>query len=314
MIYVSDYGAVPDGAISGGVVTGTDNTAALQQAINAANGQTLVFEKGMYRHNSGLDITNRKPMVWQGSGPLYSGSQLLPAFNGGTAWDFSGTAAVQLHGMWMGDFFNPYTPAVGILRAPTQEYPGLDCDHYSDIFVTGKYSLADYYNFGCGSGEMDKCVFWNFFNGADAERHAAVFSLDNSLGATSAFATLGVSGSSNSWTLNACEFHEASGQSNTSFAPILLRGASDIVFNGGIVSGSSKLIICKSPGVNANPRRINGIGVRFENEGGTPQPTHIFNLYSTLEDSHFWGCMNGASSGRWTGTTPIACTWNGVAL
>lgn len=293
-------------------IFGKNNTVQIQAAIDDGVGETVQFGKGMYLHGP-LNVTHRAGTVLQGSGGAYGGTRLIPCAEDSVGIDCSGSGAVQIRNMMIGEHYNPCVPKVAILHAPTTQVPGLDFILHENLLVTGRYYVAPFYNFGAGTSRASKCAYWNFAPVSwQGERYAAVFSLDNSQGAVSPFATLMPTGYSAEWALDACEFHEYSG--GPDFGAILLRGASDLVFSGGVVSGSGKLIVCKDPTGMNPPRRIVAMAVRFESEQGTPQPSHVINAMSNIERGLFLGCMAGTVGGAiktGPGSTP-GCAWDGV--
>lgn len=290
MLNVTDFGALPDAQIVNGSLLGTDNTLAIQAAIDAASGDTVEFGKGSYRCGA-LNLTNRAPLKLQGAGPAYGGTTLMPTCDGGIFLNCAGTPAVKLSGLTIGDRYNPHIPAVAILHAPTSAVVGADFVHHEDVMVTGRYSKAALCVWGVGTSMAEKCAYWNFYEG---EAFSGAFSFDNVFSLESPFCVF-APGAAGCWTLLNCEFHDYQTAGPYQKVPLLLRGTFDTQFIGGVISGSNRLIRCQDPSGQNPPRRLVFMGVRFENEGGTPQPANVLDLVSNLENTSFIRCMQGQS-------------------
>jgi hypothetical protein len=112
VVNASDFGVVADGNISAG--TGTDNTVALQAAIDAAQGGRLEFPAGVIFYSGTL--TWRNGTIYQGKGKNENGSS-------GTVLYFTGTS----DGGRISNAVNGFTPAN---------------IHFKDIFMFSKFRTA----------------------------------------------------------------------------------------------------------------------------------------------------------------------------
>lgn len=127
-VSVKDFGAVGDGV--------TDDTAAIQAAINAASNAVLFFPSGTYI-TSGIDLTSR--LIIQGEGKLTTWLKLKAGASSGdciikASVDFNGLQIkdIGLNGNWKD---NPYSPTLTINNYGTGIYAGCWNGLFSNITV-----------------------------------------------------------------------------------------------------------------------------------------------------------------------------------
>jgi len=203
---VKRYGAMGDGKV--------DDTAAIQRAVDdtRAKGGTIYLPPGTYRIRS-LDLTNCGGIVMRGGGADYRGSTLQAIQSGVDMLDLTGSYHFNLENLCLSTASEDIVPRTAILMA---QVPGglSNAFHFEHLFVTGSFSLATVYDYGCPSSDILNCDFYNFY--ADGEAYVVAYTRNNFAHVQSAYTKVdepsAVKGYLNTsdWTWTACEIHDLS--------------------------------------------------------------------------------------------------------
>lgn len=270
---------------------GKDNTAAIQAAINAVItvGGTVNFSSpGTYCVTT-LNITNSAsaPLRLKGVGGV-NATRLMPMANVNVVIDASGTDLL-LDSFTVGQNNQLAIPNYGLVHSITSAVPGVDFLDHRDLFWTGSYALTTVYFDRIASSSFRKCSFINYYQGTPNAGAAGVFTANNLFNFSSANATTAV-GSGNVSDLNfqGCEFHAIDAAAGTgTFAAVILDGALDISFFGGLMASShANVIQLNGTSVNTN-MLFQGITV-YADEG--PLPTNVFGGTGTLDRGGMYHC------------------------
>jgi hypothetical protein len=255
---VRAFGAKGDGgAENQPATTGTDDTAAIQAAIDmSAPGHLIglvtrrfpiVIPPGIYKISE-LNATNIDGFTMRGlgSGALRSLLRNYPPVN--AILDMAGSCT----GFNLRDFliYGPLSdglsasyPAIGLLLAVTSAGNGNYCE-MENVNSNGRFRVAARYVYGVCCSETSTCNAVNV-NQNDPNAYCAVYTSSNSLGLESSFtetATTSNTGVSD-WLHERCEHHaftSASGQSKA----ILLEGTTNMTWiNGNIAAAGQGYIV-----------------------------------------------------------------------
>jgi hypothetical protein len=272
-VKVSPYLAAGDGV--------TDDTKAIQAAID--DGGVVFFPAGVYMVGP-LDLTNKSNLMLLGNGQ----AQLLPIPNH-SAWgqpyghiiDLSGSSYCTLRDLWIGaPSFSGTLPATGIFIAQTPN-GAVNALRFDNVYLTGQYRAAAFYNYGGVSSQIYSCKFYNYLPGGNHTR-AGVFSGRNVTGLQSQFTTI-VSDQqpAGNWSIFGTEWHNFPGAGGNG-STLLFDWVSDVNFFGGVVTGGGQEYF----GVNGAVSRIMALGLTFETEGEPAVPQYLFYVYggSSLSD------------------------------
>ncbi len=216
---------------------GTDDTAAVQNAINAAVGIGVVyFPPGKY-FTDALNLTGKNGVVLLGAGSV--ASQLWPWASAMNHLDFTGSTNVLLQDLQVGaGSTQASVPNTGLLIALNSGGTG-NLFRARGLFAIGKYTKATVYIYGHTLGQFVSSSLYNYNKVAGSRTVALTGSNIDTL--TSAFATI-ASGTKapNSWEFVATDIQEwINGGAVTNGVGLLLDGANDIHFLGGEQVGSA---------------------------------------------------------------------------
>lgn len=215
-----------------------DDTAAIQAAIDAARhpivapqGGIVFFPPGIYDITQ-LDLTNAQGVILQGSG--VASTWLRPTANVNAVLDLTGSLQVKLADFQLGPHKGDVTtPLCGILAAQVASgcSNALELDN---LYVSGRYGLATFYNYGVPSSCANHVCFYNTNPAGGATLY---FSLANPSKVPSNFTTVATGACSTSdWTFTGCEVHDFTGLNITSAVGVRLDGATQMRWFGGNVS------------------------------------------------------------------------------
>ena len=228
-----------------------DDTDAIQRAIDIAKakGGTIYLPPGTYRVRS-LNLTHCGGIVLRGAGAGYRGSTLQATESGVNVLDLTGSYHFNLENFWISTTSENVVPRTAILMAQVSGGPS-NAFHFENLFVTGHFSLATVYDFGCPSSDMLNCDFYNFYPGGEAVVMA--FTRNNYAGVTSAFTEVDKPSqekgylNTSDWTLTACELHDLSTQRNkgqrSKLTALRLDQTMQMRWVGGNISGEGDKLI-----------------------------------------------------------------------
>ena len=260
-INVKDYGAAGDGH--------HDDTLVIQTAIDKAQqvGGTVYLPPGKYLITS-LNMTNRNQVSLIGANTL--STSLIARQDSVHMIDLSGSMYCRLEN------FNINTgdrvPYTAILLGQNIHWSA-NALHLQNLYVTGKYSVAALYCFGCQSSDIVNCDFYNY---KPDDTPVVIFTKTNCAGVKSDFTELAdAEVSTGDWTLVACEIHSFAAQhGGASKAPAVhLDGTGQMRWIGGNISGSGPAYVRFSYG----PRWTIFQGTTFYSDNGTPTATTFYN-------------------------------------
>lgn len=288
---VKAYGAKGD-AVFGGV--GTDDTTAIQNAINAARtavgtnlpgGGIIFFPRGGYMI-SNLDMTNiaaNYGIVVQGSGP---GATIIYAKAGtssygtstGHLFDLTGSSGLTFKDLQVGgDAVGP-VPTTAFFMAPSNTLT-TNVIEFGNILVTGRYSAATMYNFGMVSSDSRKMILYNYKTGVSYTMYTTS---TNALSLASAYTTVYASSSGvSNLTFFDCEFHHFG---DSSGFPIKSNGTSNVLFVGGNISSNNSQAAYYV--LDTETSYIGFHSVAFYSDLG-PAPANAFNVISGASTDGF---------------------------
>jgi hypothetical protein len=228
---------------------GTDDTAAVQAAINAAvsggGGGTVYFPAGKIFLVSRLNMTNMSGVHLEGAGPLASRIMPLSVASYGTSnghlIDMTGSLYVSISDLQIGAGSALAVPTTGIFLAQTSLGQSNRID-LRNLYVSGKFTTDALYIYGVPSSHAIGLDLYNYVNGVGHHGPMQMTST-NSLGLTSSFATV----ATGTWNTSDfhffdCEWHKFAGAAADS-SVIILDGVSNVGFFGGVVSGGATAYI-----------------------------------------------------------------------
>lgn len=230
--------------------TGSEDTALIQEAINdlTTSGGTVYLSGKFLASN--VDATKRRGLTICGDGPW--ATEITPISNSNSIFDLSGSFGITLRGMKIGDVNQAVTPGCAILTLQTKNNVG-NWLRFHDLYVDGKYMVASWYNYGFASSYVSGCAFWNYRNVTNQRTFAVYMGSDNFDNFASPYLPTDGSGYSVAtggnqelidWQFDGCELHAmVAGGGFGNSAPLRLRGAKMIGFNGGNMSGSGYALV-----------------------------------------------------------------------
>lgn len=275
---VRQYGADP---------TGVANSAtAIRNAVAAACPNSgpvgkVWLQAGTYLVNGGLNLTGlQQTCLIEGSG--IQTTNLIITTTTNAVVDITGSAGVTLRNLEINSNATA-NAAYGLLLASTS---GTGCDrlNFDHISITGKFTQAPLYIYGCSDARMD---FVQIYGTNTSAPYVAFIGTANTLGATSVYATINTGTvATGDWTFNSVEIHDLSQVSGTStvmpLAISINATSSPIRFFGGVIAGS--------PTGNAGYVTLVGsvnnasfIGEQFYSDNGSSAPFAFYNAGSTIQ-------------------------------
>lgn len=289
---------------------GTDVTTEVNAAVLATKtaGGTLIVN-GLCL-TDGVNGTNGTPFKIQGSGGDYAAAGFVARSSSTAILDLTGTTAVQLDSLQIGDRRAAATPATGILLAPSTTVLGIDHVRIGGVFVSGYYSAAACYIDRIASSQFDKLACWNFQQSAAVM--AMMLTRNNLLSISSSFATTyGSALSVSDLVFTASESHagkDAAG-ATVNYA-IHLDGALNTRWYGGNIDGSGSVMLQSTTNGGTSTTRTLFSGTQFYTENGT-NPSNVFGgagdyLELCLIDNAFPTAALFAMSGTRTNCTIYA--------
>ena len=284
------FGAAGDGE--------ADDTAAVQRAIDAAKavGGTAYLPPGRYRVSS-LNLTGCSGLALRGAGTGLNGSVLLAWKSGVDVLDLTGSMHLNLENFQLMHADNDVVQRTAILMA---QVPGgrSNAFHFENLYVTGRYSLATVYDYGCPSSDMLNCDFYNYF--PDGEAAVMAFTRGNYAGATSAYAQVDEPSAAkgylntSDWTVSACELHDLSTQgrkgTRSKLTALRLDNTMQMRWVGGNISGEGGKLIH----LTGRNHHITFVGTTLYSEVGFPAGT-VFHVADALEALSVTGCVMQAA-------------------
>jgi hypothetical protein len=285
---------------------GTDNTSAIASAISAGciAGQVsnIYIPSGSYGVTSFQEPSN---CTIFGDGWNVTVLEPMGAYSATTGHVVDRISAVnaKLRDFQISQFNSINTPATAIFDA--QISTGVaNANNIDNVYATGTYSAACYYNFSVPSMQTNIFKCYNYNAGSSA--YVKVFTSSNSLSLSSAFGTPNAGGQAVGNIVEiAPEAHSFNG---TDPGVIWLDGVAGYVASGGNTTGGATSYV-KMTGANTNVV-FDGAHV-FETEGQT-EPTNVFNLSSgSLNGFHCDQCSYVTTGNMFTGTGSLSGFKNG---
>ena len=276
-INVMAYGADPTGV--------SDSTSAFNTAIAAAYAaanSALYIPTGVYSVSS-VNFTGLVVL------PIFADGPQSVMFVGNTSGknilDFSGSSGITINGGFQVTTGAGVTAKTGILfAAPVAS--NIDAEAIQGLSVTGKFSVAACYIYGCVSSSVKDSQFTNNYTSA---ADALIMTSTNEAVITSQYFTVGTATNQVSdWTFQNCETHD---QTNTSGGISLLLDAVDSIrWYGGNIScnnsGSNAVQWVETTGTCAN---LIFDGPTIYADSGHQLPT-AFNLTGNINDMEVRKC------------------------
>ena len=276
-----------------------DDTAAVQRAVGAAKavGGTAYLPPGRYRVSS-LDMTGCSGMALRGAGTGLNGSVLLASRSGVDVLDLSGSMHLNLESFQLAPADASVVPRTAILMA---QVPGgrSNAFHFESLYVTGRYSLATVYDYGCPSSDMLNCDFYNYYTGGEAAVMA--FTRGNYGKVSSAYCKVDQPApekgylNTSDWTITACELHDLSTQgekgTRSKLTALRLDNTMQMRWVGGNISGEGGKLIH----LTGHNHHVTFIGTTLYSEVGFPAGS-VFEVSGTLEALSVTGCVMQAAA------------------
>jgi hypothetical protein len=308
------------GSVSGKTVEwGTDNTTAFNNAIAAActnGGQGYVLiPDGIFGIKT-LNMTALGRCWLQGNGWVGNGtsggSRLEPmgAYNPGNGHviDRTGSLNVTLKDFQVGAFNSIATPATCVFDANVVSAVS-NQENIDNIYCSGQYTTATYYNFGVPSSQMIRPKFYNYYAGAAA--YVGIFTNTNPGGLTSQFQTVNSGGQTpGNIAMFAPEFHYFTG---TGTAVLWYDGTNAIALFDGVVTGGATSYVKYSGTTNANVAFYHTV---FETESQTTPTNAHFVAAGSLTGFHCDQCSYIGPSALFAGLggSSFSSITNGIQL
>lgn len=185
---------------------GTDNTAAIQAAIDEAASSRSKTVAGSGSMLCGpLDLTERHGLRMKGADAwnLYPNASV----NGKHFLDISGAGGIQFEDIGIGSYVQAtgITPKSIIFLGQTAASSG-NAHQWAKSSFIGRCSVAVIYNYGHASSNVRRCVFQGYNTGVPV----MYWSVSNAASQTSDYVTVATGDQSAvEWTFEACEWHEA---------------------------------------------------------------------------------------------------------
>lgn len=254
---------------------GSDDTASMQGAVDgakAAGGGTVYLPAGKICLISRINLTNINFTVTiKGEG--ISASRLMPlsVSSYGTATghvlDMTGSSQLVLDSFQIGAYNGLAMPTTALFMAQTNGVSNRI--KIRDIYVSGQYSLATWYNYGIPSANCISSDFYNYRQGAGGFG-VMYFTNTNSGSLSSSFTTVGTgSWSTSDWSFYDTEFHKFAGASATDWV-VELDGTGNMAFFSGVVSGGGTYYV-RYDNQNSN---ISWFNTTFETENSPVVPIY----------------------------------------
>lgn len=276
-------GNASGGAISGKFVEwGTDDTSAIQSAINAARtagGGVVYVPLGNY-------LVSRLDMTGSGSptvilvGDGVNASRLWPKNDAtyGTATghviDLTGAAFDQIENLQIGGYYSLPRPTTAIFMAQIASGASNRVS-LSHVYVSGQFSVATIYDYGVPSMRWASSDFYNYASGAGTW-NVGNFNSTNPASLSSSFATVTTGTQSMSdFECDDCEFHKFAG-AGANNEVLSLTGVNNLTFLSGVISGGATQYVTFN-GANTN---VAFRSMSMETESQPVTPTNAYNLAS----------------------------------
>ena len=294
---VKDFGARGNGA--------SDDTAAIQATIDRASaggGGRVWVPPGRYPVAS-LNLTNRHGIGLVGAGALTT--DLIAIKNDAHIIDMTGGMYLRLEDFSIST--GEVTPAAALLIGQNATWSG-NANHFSGLYISGKYRVATVYIHGSASSDMINCDLYNY---QPTDAPVVILTGNNIAGVKSKFAqTMETAGPASDWTFTACEMHSfAAGMSGgSSKAPtVLINDASQLRWIGGNISGSGPEFVRI---VNSGNWLIFQ-GTTFYSDNGTPASA-AFRSDGTVDGLTVKQCVLGVSKAIFAGAP--GAVWKNLDL
>lgn len=291
---------------------GSDDASAINAAVAAAvaaSGGTIYIPANKSCMVSQINLTGiGVALTIRGEG--VSSSRLMPLQNAasltghGHVIDLTGSSQLTLDNFEIGTF---QTLAV----APTAIFLGQIAGNSSNrlrfrnLYVTGQYTGATFYDFGVPSYEIFASDFYNYLPGAGS--HGVMYlTATNAFSYSSSFATV-VGGTMNTSDIHCfnCELHKFGGTGADNWV-LRLDTTTNIAFYGGVINGGATAYVF-TDGACAH---LSFFNTTFENEGPATVtvPTNAFiKVSGTVTDLNDPGSSYGNSGAKFS---PASTTTN----
>jgi hypothetical protein len=264
------------GALGNGIA---DDTAAIQSAITAATARhgAVYLPAGTYSV-SRINLTGLGQLVFFGDG--WNKTTLSPragtasyGTSNGHVIDLTGSLNCTLRDFQIAAFNSVPTPTTGIFQANIASGVS-NANILSNIYVSGPYSVAAYYNFSVPSSQIYSCKFYNYSTGA-GQRYVGIFTNNNAtFNLTSAYQTVNAAGQAPSdISIFGTEWHFFPGAGANAQVVWVDNGGSIRFYGGNITGGGQAYVLITNTCSN-----LLFSGVTFETESEPVTPTTVFSL------------------------------------
>ncbi len=309
------YGAVRATGIDGGTGdwAGTDNTAAIQAAIDAAKAGSV---PGSVYIPQGTWMTGPLDGTGIQSGIRIFGdgaaiSKLMPtsSCNSAAVLDLCGSGAMLLQDFGIGDTATPsMSGTCAILLANIDGAGSASNAHeFRNLGIDGFYTVASIYGCAVVSSHFISCRVQNHYDGTGTP--ALYLSGSNAASVTSDWVTLAATGGVNDLTFTGCEFHDSSKQTAVSSSNNAVRiETSDYIrFFGGNCGGNGPALV-RFAGA-CSRILFQGTNLYAQDPSGVT-PTHSFSIDSggSVASMAVMGCRLDSTGGAFGGASGTSYT------
>ena len=284
MINVKWCGAKGDGS--------TSDTSAINAAIHIACnpagtaptypfGNGAVFAPpGTYIVNGGINMTNISGGNVSSGCILRGSGQSATVFSSTTSTnatiDLTGSSDVLLENFWIrAGATNGSGTSYGLLIAASNSQ-ACNVNTFRNVSMDGWFTQVGVYIYNCSDCLVEESVFSSYYTSLYAD---VAIVASNVLGATSSYATITTvnPAQSGNWQFVRSEIHDLSARSGSSTViPLLISGSfSPIVFQGGVIAGSTTKANGGLITLNNSPNGLVFIGNQFYADYGS-QPDYDF--------------------------------------
>lgn len=251
--------------------TGNDDTAMVQTAFDDLRTLGGILELQGQFNVSKLNFTNNHTVSVRGLG--VGCTIIRPIGTVNAVIDISGSYFMNLSNFRLGMPDNGVVPTVGILGLQTVPIQS-NWLRFSNLFVDGKYEVAVVYICGVASSKMDSCAFWQRNPG----KYCMILTSDNFVGLQSEYTTAELSGPMSDWLFSGCEIHHYNEPGETPGYAMMLRGARQIKFDSGNMSGgANELVTVETAGDGTDCANLVFDKQTYYGEPGQPQFGCVFN-------------------------------------
>jgi hypothetical protein len=211
-------------------------------------------------------------LTLKGEGPNSSRITPLSVASYGTATghviDLTGSLFVRLEDFQLGAYNTLPTPTTGLFLAQIASGQS-NRIRLRNVYVSGKFATAAFYNYGVPSSDCYACDFYNYALGA-GNYGVMYFTNTNSGALSSSFATVaGATFSTSDWSFYDTEWHKFAGVGADNWV-VRLDGCGNISLFSGVVSGGGTAYVQ----YNGTNSKITYVNVTFETESEPDIPLY----------------------------------------